>query len=173
MRLRVMHSPNGIKMMIKGHEVLVDDEDLPLIRKYSWHISANHKRHYAHAWGGRAHGRKIISMHRLLMGFPAQQIDHINGNGLDNRRLNIRLCSKAENLRNRNRRIGASGFRGVRIVGSRYVAQIQINGKKYQRCGFRDAESAARAYDEMSKDLHGEFGILNFKYESARGDKIK
>jgi hypothetical protein len=107
-------------------------------------------------------------MHRLILNINSRHvhIDHINGNGLDNRRENIRVCTLAENNRNRrsykNNRIG---FKGVSetVQGKRWNARITNNGNVLSLGSHSSPEEAARAYDTAAKKLHGEFANLNFK----------
>jgi hypothetical protein len=120
----------------------------------------------------RIHGfGKKVQLHRLLIGaFEGEVVDHINGDTLDNRLRNLRVCTNAENIRNSRRRAGSgSQFKGVtRIKGTdRWRAQIMVNGCKMYLGSFRDEESAARRYDEKAKELHGEFARCNFPLVST------
>lgn len=94
----------------------------------------------------------------------SQEVDHINGNGLDCRRGNLRLCTKSENQRNRRpNQNGTSGYKGVGWYKKYncWRVRIQVNGKK-QHIGYFDNEiDAATAYDNAAKQLHGEFARLN------------
>lgn len=146
------------------HVAIVDAEMIPILLKFRWHVKPDKKTSYAYT-NVRIGGKQTsISMHRLLSGLPASEIDHINRNGLDNRSENLRFCSKAENQRNRIRK-NTLGYRGVYKPknSSNYAAQIMIGGKRFQKRGFKTAEDAAKYYDELSKEHHGEFGIRNFK----------
>ncbi len=144
--------------------ILVDTEDYPVLSRYKWNVSANGNTHYVRTsfrTGGVQHE---IKMHRLILGIPGGQIDHINRNGLDNRKSNLRFATAKENSRNRVRK-NKFGYRGVyqQKDCTTFNFQIQVDGVKYHQRGFATAEDAARAYDELSKELHGEFGIRNFK----------
>lgn len=105
-------------------------------------------------------------MHRLIMGFPeGKYVDHINGNSLDNRKSNLRVCTNSENQRNRYKTIrNTSGYKGVRLNTKRnkYDAEIGHHGKHYYLGTFLNPVDAAKAYDEMARKLHGEFAVLNF-----------
>lgn len=101
-------------------------------------------------------------MHRAILGCdPALQIDHINGNGLDNRRCNLRFATASENARNRKVRAdSASGIKGVRIhpQTGKWNAHIAVHGKRRSLGCFLDKESAVAAYAKASAERHGEFG---------------
>lgn len=107
-----------------------------------------------------------VPLHREIMGVadvPVSEIevDHANGNRADNRRANLRLCSRAENSRNMPAR-SVSGFKGVTKNKHRWYALIQVDGVTHRLGSFTDPVIAARAYDEAAKRLHGEFAKLNF-----------
>lgn len=152
------------RFYIGSHVVIVDYDMLPILKQFTWHVKPNRKSLYVHTTVKVGSKSTSISMHRLLCGLPSSEIDHINRNGLDNRLANLRFCSKGENQRNRVRK-NTHGYRGVykHKDSPNYAVQIQIAGKKYSERGFKTAEEAARRYDELSKEHHGEFGIRNFK----------
>lgn len=92
-------------------------------------------------------------------------IDHINGDGLDCRKVNLRPCNHAENMRNRARhKNNKSGYKGVywREFCGKFAGQITCNGKREHLGYFTDKILAARAYDDAAKRLFGEFARLNF-----------
>jgi hypothetical protein len=148
----------------RGDQIKVDIEDFNIFNKYRWYLSG----------GGyairtiRVNGKKkIITMHREIASVPQGLFtDHINRDRLDNRRLNLRVCTALQNTHNRsiqsNNRVG---FKGVKIVTDRknlYKAQITVNGKKTTIGYFKNPMSAAIAYDEVAKKEFGEFAHLNF-----------
>jgi len=100
-------------------------------------------------------------LHRWLMGFPeGSDIDHKNNDKLDNRRCNLRLCSKQQNQFNTKKRSdNTSGYKGVSFhtQNNNYVAKISINGKSKHIGCFTTAQEAHEAYCEKAKELHGEF----------------
>lgn len=144
----------------------VDDEDFAELSKYNWYASMNRK-HYA-----RRHqminGKKTkIYMHRQVLGVedPKVFVDHIDGDGLNNCRSNLRRASHSENLANVFKRSGTSSkYRGVnyRKSSGKWQVQIQHQGKLYFVGSFVDEDEAARAYDKRAVDLFGEFAKLNF-----------
>lgn len=112
-------------------------------------------------------------MHRLILGLaPGQVGDHRNGNGLDNRRENLRMATYSQNNQNaRPSSKKASPFKGVSIrcnrFGGRYkarpwAAEIHVDGRKIGLGSFPDEVSAAKAYDVAAREHFGEFAKLNF-----------
>lgn len=147
---------------IKDQIVLLDEEDYPVVSRFSWHLNKNGRAYYATTNIKIAGKQTSLSMHRLLTGMKDCNVDHINRNGLDNRKENLRLCDFKKNQLNRWRQ-NPHGFRGVTKNKFSYSYQIQLDGVKYRKSGFKTAEEAAKAYDQKNKELHREYGIRNFK----------
>jgi len=152
--------------LTKGYEAIVDNEDHDLVSQYTWQVwDYNHRNIYATATD-RTNGKKTIRMHRLIMNpEDGMEVDHINGNGLDNQRENLRVCSVAENRRNRrSNRNSTSRFVGVSYDKwrgerpSKWAASI--GGKRIGY--FKTEKEAAQAYDRVAKEKYGEFANLNF-----------
>lgn len=103
-------------------------------------------------------------MHRLIMGFPVNmEVDHINGDTLDNRRCNLRICTHAENMANRKiHRDNTSGYRGVYWSKERNMwrVQIYINGKKIDRYD-KTLKGAALKYNELALKYRGKDARIN------------
>jgi hypothetical protein len=109
--------------------------------------------------------KRSIRLHRFLMDAPeGTQVDHINGDGLDNRRCNLRFATQAQNQANqRSARGSSSMFKGVGWFKQtkRWVARIKKDKKEYHLGYFDDEIKAAEAYDIKAKELFGEFAKLN------------
>lgn len=106
-----------------------------------------------------------IFMHRLLLP-DAEQVDHINGNGLDNRRCNLRAATPGQNMANRpRRRDNRTGFKGVHRSGPGFSAQIKSKGVRTYLGYYKTADAAARAYDWAALQIHGPFARTNFPRE--------
>lgn len=146
---------------------LVDDEDAAAVLRLKWQASTNnHRVWYARRpfWsGGR---RRTVLLHRWLLDAPAGAlVDHINGDGLDNRRANLRLCNHSQNAANAlwvTR--GKSGYRGVFYDASkrRWQAEIKVRGVVHRLGRYRDPVLAALAYDAAAAEHFGEFATLTF-----------
>ncbi len=127
------------------------------------------RRGYRHGkvFGLKYQAHRIIW--KMVYGEDPNQIDHINGDQSDNRLVNLRACTNAENARNyAKRKPGASQYRGVSWVArdKRWVASINVAGKgRIALGGHPDQISAARAYDKAARELHGAFATLNFPEE--------
>lgn len=139
--------------LTQGKFALVDDEDFEYLNQFKWTII---KRTYA----GRRDG---ILMHRVIMNTPSgMETDHINGDGFDNRKINLRICTRAENGRNmKKRKDGSSRFKGVCWDKSRGTWNARVQEKFIGR--FFDEENAALAYDKKARELFGEFARTNFQ----------
>lgn len=144
--------------------VLVDQDDLELVSVYTWYLSISPRKNHAHVFYAAASIRKPkrakLFMHRVILSLtdPKIQVDHKNHDGLDNTRINLRICSAQQNQHNL-RGYGSSGLKGVswHKAAGRYVAQIMI-GDKHKYLGlFDSAEDAHDAYVSAAKAAFGEF----------------
>lgn len=154
--------------LTQGKVAIVDDGDFKYLNQWKWWLDGRPTRRTDYA------RRKIktpedkwkkVSMHRAILnvaeGVP---VDHINGNGLDNRRENLRVCTLTQNMQNAPlRKDSTSGYKGVHWFERRgkWVAYINFQGKRVH-LGYHDKkEDAAGAYNEAAKKYHGEFARLN------------
>lgn len=155
-----------------AHIVLYDDDDHELISKHKWYIHKPTKTGTFYAVTNipcktKRSRQTCLKMHRLILGNPNQLIDHRNSNGLDNRKINLRLCTPIENCRNANiRSNNKSGYKGVSKVHNlnRYRVVVYLRGEhKHQINGgcFSTKEEAAKRYNELAIKYYGEFAKLN------------
>lgn len=156
---KICFKPNHCEMLIvtknRGHFIILfDTDDYDKINKYTWNVNR----------GGYVRSSKMIGMkrsillHRLIMDTPPNMdTDHINHNTLDNRKANLRICTKTQNQINASKRKGRK-YKGVfKIWNGKYMAKV---GNLY--LGTFDKEyDAAIAYDTKAKELFGDFVILN------------
>ncbi len=145
---------------------IVDPEDVEMLDEYRWGLTAKNQLRYAR----RKENGKTIYMHREIMNAPAgMQIDHINGNGLDNRRVNLRVCTVKQNQQNASKRaISSSRFKGVAWIRKKWIARITLNYRTMHIGSYHDEVRAAQAYDEKAAELFGEFANLNFPSQKAK-----
>jgi len=137
-----------------------DDADATLVLSHRWVLLNASGWKYAIT---RIDGR-MLSMHRLLM-LPADRlvVDHMDGDGLNNQRANLRVCSMAENLRNRRKSSNSKWpYKGIEFHGGKWRVRITHAGRRQTIGPFDTAEQAAAAYDAAAKKLHGVFAYLNF-----------
>lgn len=150
--------------LTQGKVAIVDDDDYLQISLLKWHLSAN--KYAAHSV--RVNGQnKQIYLHRFITNAQSGvQVDHIDGDSLNNTKRNLRLCTNIENSRNQKKRIHGttSRFKGVawHKKANKWCAQIMSHGKYIHLGLFLHEIEAARAYDEAAKKLHGQFAKLNF-----------
>jgi len=144
--------------------VLVDIEDRGLFEKYCFRVQKTGGLEYVqgHLRGDKI--RKTVYLHRILMSpLPNEQVDHVNRNGLDNRRVNLRSCSASENLRNRiKRRSSASLFKGVDYVkrDKRWRTRVSTGAELITRYSDTEIE-AAKIYNTLAAKHHKQFARLN------------
>ena len=145
--------------LTQGRFATVDDGDFDELNRHKWCISGA-------GYAVRKSFFKTIGMHAAIMGTPdGMHTDHINGDKLDNRRENLRICTPSQNQQNRsNQKNNKIGYKGVgwNSTANKWLARITVRGEQVHLGYFETAEDAARAYDQAAKDLHGEYAFLNF-----------
>lgn len=148
-----LNGKNGI-----GKVTIVDDVDFEWLNKYTWNVVDGYAR-------ATVDGVSDTFMHMILITRTnGQQIDHINRNRLDNRRENLRLCTRSENQYNIGlRKDNRSGARGVyyHIRDKRWIAKTKVQGERIHIGSFKTKEDAVIAYNEFVKKHHKEFAFVN------------
>jgi hypothetical protein len=158
-----------------GYFYEIDEEDAEIVGLYNWYGWKSRRRnsngeikfHSAYIVANHYHDNTNtrIFMHRVIMNVPnGIEIDHVNGDGLDNRKINLRLCSRGQNNKNVSKRIdNRSGFKGVKWHKQfkKWHARIKNNGKRYSLGLYETKTEAAIAYNKAASTLHGDFARLN------------
>lgn len=139
----------------------IDLRDIYLLHKFRWY-----KQKGPRPYIFTSVKQRTVYLHRLITNAPqGMDVDHIDGNPLNNSRNNLRLCNRSQNLiaRLRIHNTSTSGFRGVSLVKrtGRYTAQIDIGGKKFHLGTYATAEEAAIAYNKKALEVFGEFARPN------------
>lgn len=156
--------------LTQGKYAIVDPEDFERLNKYKWYASKGGSTFYAvrSAWDPVNKKKRTIKMHRQIINPPYPLVvDHINHNGLDNRKANLRPATKSQNTINKAciKQKGAhSKYHGVTWQKSinKWQAQIRINSIQTIIGYYNDEIKAAKAYDTAAKKYHGDFAVLNF-----------
>jgi hypothetical protein len=164
---------SAVEIPLRGGLIaLVDEVDAELVAGYRWRAVKIKHCFYARTQL-REPGWPCVYMHRLLLAVPRGVcVDHINHDGLDNQRANLRVCSKAQNLANARKRISPRGthsdFKGIIFIGRLQKWRAQISFQKVRRyLGHYSSEvEAARAYDRAARETFGDFACVNFPEEA-------
>lgn len=157
--------------LTKGKVAKIDRADMLIIGGFRWQAYKAKTGTWYCCRSAYPDGKKhTVRMHRWIMQ-PGSGlvVDHINGDGLDNRRANLRICTHQQNITNHVRPPRArSGLRGASQFGGRgrWQARIRHNEKIIHLGAFDTAEEAARAYDRAAHSLRGKFATLNFPDEA-------
>jgi hypothetical protein len=146
--------------LTRGKEAIVDDEDFEYLSKFKWCYCGGERQNYAI----RGISNTTIRMHTEIMKPPkGLVIDHINGNGLDNRKINLRICTISINLQNsKKHKNNASGFRGVIWNKRAKKWQVSLCGEHLGTC--ENIKEAALIYDTAAVLKYGALAKTNFHY---------
>jgi hypothetical protein len=150
---------------------LVDNEDYEWLSQWKWSAFQNRSGYYAvrnervKEMGGIKRSRKLILMHReILQAKDDMDVDHWDGNGLNNQRYNLRECPHADNMKNQKvNSVNKTGYKGVywNKKNRKYVANIGVGGTCVYLGSFETAEDAALAYNQRAVEVYGEYARLN------------
>lgn len=158
--------------LTQGRIALIDATDFFLVQRYKWCATRPNNRGTWYAATRRPKtegGGKSLFMHRFILDTPAdKETDHINGNGLDNRRENLRVATHSQNQQNRHVASGKSRYLGVRVgrQGKRWQAAIRISGHEHYLGTYDTQLQAALAYDKAALNAWGMWAGINFPVAS-------
>jgi hypothetical protein len=143
----------------RGRSIIVDDDILPMLARFNWHISS-------HGYAHTSMGAKKILLHRFIMGAKEfDVVDHKNGNKLDNRKSNLRFATKSQNAQNARKQPSKTGFIGVNYEYNGAIkANIKYANTKRHLGVFPSLIEAAKAYDEAALRLFGPEARTNLKH---------
>lgn len=142
-----------------GKRAIVDRCDFEFLNEWNWYLGLE-------GYAQTHQNDRLVRMHRLLLNPPEHlECDHVNGDRLDNRKSNLRVCTRAQNGKNCRKfsRKTSSKYKGVsfRKASHRFIAYLQNDGKRIDLGYFDSEDNAARAYNEAASRLYGEFARLN------------
>lgn len=159
--------------LTQGKFALVDDEDFEELSKHKWYANKIRWIFYAVRNIGTRPNRKAILMHRQIMNAKkGQEIDHRNGDGLYNRKSNLRFCTTKQNQHNQKSQIGSSRFKGVSWSknNKKWLARIGFNYHQKYLGLFDNEIEAAKSYDQKAEEMFGEFANLNFPKKRGQNE---
>jgi hypothetical protein len=153
--------------LTQGKFALVDDEDYDWLMQWKWYYALGYARRNEQVNGGR----RVILMHREILGgvlLPGLVGDHVNRDGLDNRRSNLRVATYRQNCSNRTK-MTRKKFLGVHPNGVGFYAKIKLPTGVVHLGTYILEDDAALAYNRAAKAHHGEFASLNDVLDDGRG----
>lgn len=157
--------------LTQGKVALVDDEDYDRVSRHKWCIDKRGHTSYAILSSKHKGGHATRRMHSYIIGdIEGMMIDHINSNGLDNRKVNLRHCTRSQNMANQRSRVDTSSvYKGIwwRKDNNKWRVRIVKDGVKHNLGNFICEIEAAKAYDKAAREHFGEFARLNFPEREA------
>lgn len=146
-------------------KILIDEEDLDRIKAEGWSMSkTSHGYVFCNKYLGRVNGKYKYDrkyLHRIIMNPPKNMtVDHIDGDPLNNQKNNLRVCSMANNAKNKKSKNGVIGVYWHKQIG-RWASQISKNGKRFHVGVFKTKKEAQIAYNKAATRLHGKYATLN------------
>jgi hypothetical protein len=141
--------------LVSGGEALIDPADAIIVGSYTWRMESSGKTLYAVCYPDPSNYTSRVWMHRLIIGAKRGEIvDHVDGNGLNNVRGNLRICTHSQNARNKDKTRGRSRFKGVSWNNERnkWKAKITVSGRDKFLGYFDDEVEAACKYDSAAKE---------------------
>lgn len=146
--------------LTKGYEAIIDTEDVEKVEKFNWYSNVNGRAVYGQRSINRLNCRRTVMLHMAVSGMiEGKEIDHVNGDGLDNRKANLRHVLHSENMKNAKKRVTSKHkYKGVCINHNRFSAKIRNDNKSIYLGTFDTQEEAHAAYCHASIEMHGKYG---------------
>lgn len=160
--------------LTQGKFALVDDDDFEELNKFKWCALKAYNTYYAIRNPPMIKGKResLLKMHREILSLrlgDEKHVDHINGNGLDNRKVNMRICTNSQNSMNSQKFVNnTTGYKGVYLIKNNkinkkpFFSRITVSGKPLHLGVFFTKEQAALAFDNAARQHYREFARLNF-----------
>lgn len=150
--------------LTQGKVALIDDDDFDRVSQHHWYAKKSRNTFYAEK-AVRIDGKQTsVKMHRFIMGHrKGEDIDHGDGNGLNNQKVNLRICTRSQNCMNRRIARGKSEYKGAcwhKRIG-KWQVRIQVDGKRVHLGYFESEDEAGKAYNKAAKKYFGEYAYLN------------
>ena len=156
----------------RGYVAIIDAADVPLVDGVNWTAAVHNRLVYAHRNATLPDGkRRYVAMHRVILGDSELHVDHRDGDGLNNRRSNLRWATRFENMSNRVKQVNNStGFPGVTFHkrDKKFMARVTANGKTHSAGYFDCPKEAYAARCDLAKRLHGEFARFDAQSKQER-----
>ena len=151
--------------LTQGKVALIDKTDLEKVLPWKWcaHFECGRWYAYSSVTVG-PYKSKLLRMHRIILEPPdGMEVDHVNHDGLDNRRYNIRIATRSQNLANRDRPVGRNyRYKGIYCIRNRPLRKPWTARLSKEKLGYFATEiEAAHAYNQAARERFGEFAVLN------------